>query len=240
MMDEPEISVVLAVFNGKKYLKEQLDSILPQLSGSDELLILDDGSQDGSRELISAYAEKWTQIRLYTEGHCGVVQNFARGIQKARGKYIFLADQDDIWEADKAAKVCAALKSETGPALVLHNAAFVDEKGNLLANTLFSWRKAAPGFWKNWMKNSYMGCCMAFNQALKPYILPFPKRLPMHDQWIGLIAEHYGRVHLLQDALLRYRRHEETVTADHHAGMKVMIQWRLLLLAAYIKRIMRR
>jgi len=240
MKNEPEVSVVLALYNGIRYLKPQLDSILVQLSADDELLVMDDGSIDGSRELISAYAEKWPQIQLFTEKHCGVVQNFARGIERARGNYIFLADQDDVWEAGKVKAVCQRLRAENGPALVLHDAVFTDAEGRLLSNTLFQWRQVRTGFLKNWLKNSYMGCCMAFNRELRPYLLPVPSDLPMHDQWIGLMAERYGKVFLLQEPMLRYRRHEQSVTQDHHSNLYKMIKWRMIVLFQYIKRSIRR
>ena len=240
MRSEPEVSVVLAIYNGIHYLKPQLDSILVQLSPADELLVMDDGSTDGSLQLIAAYAEKWPQIQLFEGQHCGVVQNFASGIEKARGKYIFLADQDDVWEAKKREAVCQILKNEKRPAAVLHDAVFMDADGNLLSNTLFQWRQVRTGFIKNWMKNSYMGCCMAFNRELIPYILPFPRRLPMHDQWIGLMAERYGRVYLLRESMLRYRRHEQTVTKDHHSSLYRMLKWRMIVLFQYIKRSIRR
>lgn len=236
MNESPRVSVVMAVYNGLPYIGEQMESILKQLETGDELLVLDDGSQDGSRELVAAYAEKWPQIRLIPGSHVGLIQNFARGISQARGKVIFLADQDDIWEPNKVSRVQAVLENEAQPMVVLHDAQFVTAAGEPMSQTLFAWRKVKTGFWKNWLRNSYMGCCMAFNQELRPYILPFPERIPMHDQWIGLIAERVGKAILLPERLIRYRRHDKTATRDAPQSIFTMLRWRVNLFVQYIKR----
>ena len=78
----------------------------------------------------------------------------------------------------------------------------------------------------NIRKNSYIGCCMAFRRELLEYILPFPESLPMHDQWIGLLAEKHGSVRLLRTPLIRYRRHGDNATKQTHANAAQMLKWR--------------
>lgn len=238
MDNRPRISVVMAVYNGKSYLPEQLDSILRQLRDTDELLVLDDGSEDGSRELLRAYAQKWKQIRLYlNDKRMGPVQNFGQGLAMAAGDVIFLSDQDDIWQPEKAETVCRAMKAGAKPQLVLHNAQFMDAQGKKLNKTLFQWRGVRIGFWKNWLKNSYMGCCMALNRPMAQKVLPIPNQIPMHDQWIGLLAEHYGTVTLLDQCLIGYRRHGGNATQEGHSSVMRMMAWRLQILIQFAKRV---
>ena len=236
MKKRPSVSVIMALYNGAAYLSPQLDSIVFQLAPEDEFLIIDDGSTDESLDIIRAYAQTWPQIQLITEGHRGVKQSFARGLELARGDILFLADQDDVWHPAKLSKVVKRLAQEEGPAVVLHDALFVNEKGRPLGQRLFTWRHVKTGFWKNLWRNSYMGCCMALTKELKPYVLPIPEQVPMHDQWIGLMGERFGHVILLQEPLLYYRRHEATVTKDRHQSLIQMVKDRIHILFYYSKR----
>lgn len=237
MSDRPRISVVIALYNGGPYLKEELESILPQLSETDEILICDDGSSDGSFELAQKLSEVVPQIKVFRGPHAGVVENFRRGIQKTRGKYIFLADQDDLWEPEKVSFVLGTLEWTKGPCCVMHDALMIDDAEKPTGQTLFTWRKIGRGFWHNWWKNSYVGCCMAFNEELKPYLIHMPPDIPMHDQWIGMMADHYGKMLFIDKKLLRWRRHESSATGLTHEKPAAMIRNRALLLSAYIRQI---
>src|ERR1700744_2314782 len=94
------ISVCMAVFNGQRYLHEQLDSILPQLGEHDEVIIVDDGSNDASASIVSEFRDPRLKL-LRNETNVGPSKSFERAISQAQGQYIFLSDQDDIWKANK-------------------------------------------------------------------------------------------------------------------------------------------
>lgn len=197
------ISVCMATYNGGKYVKEQIDSIINQLSNDDELIISDDGSKDETYAIVSSYKDdriKWVN----NTGKHGVVPNFENSLAVAKGDVIFFSDQDDIW-ADNKVKVCLeALKDSD---LVVHNSEIIDAEGNLTGDNYFSIRNSGPGFWKNLYKNSFVGSCMAFKSTLIPHVYPFPKNILWHDMWVGLVAEKKGKTKFIEDVLLLYRRH---------------------------------
>lgn len=221
------ISVALAAYNGQDYIKEQITSILKQLSKDDELIVSIDPSTDHTLDIVSNIQDDRIQI-LNGPGK-GVISNFENAISSCQNDLIFLSDQDDIWMDDKVEKVVSALEYNV---LVMHDAKIVDEKMNVIEPSFFQYRNVHHGIYKNVLKNSYIGCCMAFRKELIPYILPFPKDIPMHDQWIGLVAEKIGTSYFLEEPLLLYRRHEDNVSDMHHANMKQMMAWRIQILKA--------
>jgi len=197
------ISVCLTTYNGACFIHEQLVSILSQLEHSDEVLIADDGSTDNTVAIVDAMADprvRWVAIG----GNLGVVKNFERVLFAAKGDYIFLSDQDDIWLPGKVEATIAALTSSL---LVVTDCNVVDANLKLIAPSFFELRKSGAGILKNIMRNSYLGCCMAFHRSLLSDAMPMPASVPMHDMWLGLIAETKGKVCFLPKPLLRYRRH---------------------------------
>ena len=103
------ISVCIATYNGEKYLRKQLDSILNQLEYNDEVIISDDGSSDETLNIISSYNDKRIHV-FHNKGEHGVVKNFENGLNHVLGDYIFLCDQDDIWKSNKVQVVLNELK----------------------------------------------------------------------------------------------------------------------------------
>ncbi len=104
-------SVCIATFNGGRYLREQLDSILSQLSAEDEVIISDDGSVDDTWDILTEYAEKDRRIKLFSGPRQGLIANFGYAIQQTKGELIFLADQDDVWLETKVKKSLTILNS---------------------------------------------------------------------------------------------------------------------------------
>lgn len=227
-----KISVAMAAYNGKAYIWEQIDSILSQLSGEDELVISDDGSTDGTRELLDQWAGREPRLRVLDGPHRGLQQNFAHALAHCAGEVLFLSDQDDRWVDGKVRQVTALFEARPEVMAVLHDAALVDSRMQPMGSNMFALRGSRPGFWKNLWKNSYMGSCMAFRADLLKVALPIPEGLPMHDQWLGMLAEQIGEVALLPEQLLLYRRHDATVTVDRHGSLGDMVRNRVRLLSA--------
>ena len=197
------ISVCLATYNGEKYLREQLDSILCQLSGTDEIIISDDGSKDATIKIINSFNDN--RIHLYhNQGKHGVVSNFENALAKASGDFIFLSDQDDVWMNDKVEK-CIRLLNDYD--LIVHNAEIVNGNCENTGHDFFSLRDSKGGFWNNIYKNRFVGCCMSFKKQLLNYVLPFPSKILWHDMWIGLIAEKHFKVYFSPIPLIMFRRH---------------------------------
>ena len=221
-MNEKRISIAMATYNGEKYLKEQLDSILLNMFDNDELVISDDGSDDTTIQTIKEYVARDSRIKFLNGPKMGIKQNFANAIKHSSGKYIFLSDQDDVWDRNKVEKVLDVFMTSKSTC-VLHNAEIVDE--NLLSweRTFFEFRKSQLGYFRNILKNSYIGCCMAFSSSLKDIILPIPDTIEMHDQWIGLISEKLGKNVLMNDCLIKYRRHKKNFSEMTHHSVRKML-----------------
>jgi glycosyltransferase involved in cell wall biosynthesis len=201
----------MATYNGGKFLKEQVCSILEQLSQTDELIISDDKSTDNTIEIITSINDERIHVFI-NEGEHGYTKNFENAIRHSTGECIFLSDQDDVWIAGKVQRVLEKLKSAE---LVVTNAEIVDAELNLLHPSHFDQNNVKTGFWINFLKTRYIGACMAFRKEILAKLLPFPKNqtLCAHDYWIALIGEAYYNVALEETPLLKYRRHAQNASS---------------------------
>ena len=230
-----KVSVAMASYNGQKFIAEQIDSILMNLGKEDELIISDDGSIDKTKTIIKGFKDK--RITLIDGPQKGTKQNFANAIMHCSGDVIFLADQDDIWSKNKVSRILDVFQ-ETGCNLVVHDCEVFDStSGKIIEKSFFDWRKSRIGIIKNIWKNSYIGCCMVFKKEMKKYFLPIPECVKMHDQWIGVICEKYGKNIFLPEVLLKYRRHDNNQVGTKHDGIGKMIKNRLNFIREYRKRI---
>ena len=229
------ISVVMATYNGEKYIEKQLESILKQLNDNDEVVISDDCSTDKTKNILKKYAANYSNIKLLDGPRKGVIKNFENALKNAKGDIIFLSDQDDIWVDGKVEKILCEFSK--GYDLILHDASIVDENEKVLEDSFFKHRNSKKGFLNNLIKNSYLGCCMAFNKDILKVALPFPDNIEMHDWWIGLVTEKIGNVSLLKEKFLLYRRHGNNVSSFHHHPFKKMISNRYYILFQLIKRL---
>lgn len=235
------ISVAMVTYQGAEFLAAQLDSILPQLGPSDELVISDDGSTDGTKRILKEYQKRAPLIRLLKGPGCGVKKNVEHVLSHCRGEYIFLADQDDLWRPQKVASVMEQF-AKTGAMLVLHDAAvFEREPSKPMVDSFYQFRGSRPGVAKNILKNSYIGCCMAFRRPLLFYVLPIPGDLEMHDQWIGVLNDFYYKdSSFCREILLDYRRHGANNSQMTHYGVRKMIRNRLVFVVRLMGRIVSR
>lgn len=230
------VSVAMATFNGEKYITDQIASILQNLEENDELIISDDGSTDHTIKKIKAFKDK--RIVLLNGPHKGIKQNFANAISHCSGKYIFLADQDDFWKPNKVKTVLKAFEKYDA-LLVQHDCNLIQvETGKEILNSFFEFRNCGPGVVKNIIKTTYIGCCMAFDASIKNQVLPIPDKIDMHDQWIGIISDHFKKSIFIPEKLIEYRRHEGTASdCFHHYPIKKMIKNRIELIKRYRERI---
>ena len=154
-------------------------------------------------------------------------------ISRAKGDYIFLCDQDDVW---LEGKVEAVMKEfDRGADVVMHNAYITDGALDRTGATTFEMNRAGTGIIKNIVKNTYQGSCMAFRSELKKYILPFPDRLPMHDQWIGLVGEKHGSVRLIDRPYLLYRRHGSNLSGNGSSALQ-KLKWRIDIVGCLLRK----
>ena len=230
----PKVSVAMATYNGEKYIKEQIKTILDCLEENDELVISDDGSTDNTLGIINSFNDN--RIVLIDGPKKGIKQNFANAIKNTSGEYIFLSDQDDIWEKDKVTEVIKCFEKENCT-LVVHDAEVVDENLNMVMSSYYSYRNSGKGIIKNIYKNTYIGCCMAFLSKAKKYVLPIPNDIEMHDQWIGVLNDKYGKTYFSTKKLIKYRRHSLNNSQMNHYGIIKMIKNRLTFIVRYMERI---
>lgn len=208
------ISVCIATHNGAHYIKEQIGSILCQLGINDEIIISDDGSTDNTIDILLAFNDKRIKIHFYKQpvkskhSHTYVCRNFENALRYAKGEYIFLADQDDWWMPNKVEKCVAAL---TNNILVVHQAEVCDRSLNFKGMLMYE-----DNFvFKNYLslrRGKYYGCTLAFRKELLDYVLPFPMKLILHDQWIGCMAELKGDVYYERVPLIKYRLHGDNTS----------------------------
>lgn len=198
-----KISVCIATYNGQKYIAAQLESILKQLSVNDEVVISDDSSTDRTVDVIKEFNDNRVRLYEHNRSH-NPVFNFENALKKTSGDIIFLSDQDDIWLDNKVKVMVKLLHSYD---LVVCDCILIDEDETVLNDSFFELRGSGPGFIRNIYKNSYLGCCIAFKRHILEKALPFPKAIPMHDMWLGMIGELFGKTYFCREQLVKYRRH---------------------------------
>lgn len=233
------ISVAMVTYNGEPYIREQMESILSQLGEPDELVISDDGSKDHTLEIIREYQAEDQRIRLFYGPGRGIKKNVEHALLKTRGNYIFLADQDDIWLPGKIKKTLEAFEKSKAM-VVIHDARVFagEDPKNIVLESFYQFRSSRAGVWKNMVKNSYIGCCMAFRRELMELILPIPNQIEMHDQWIGILGDYVsGKSCFLAEPLLLYRRHGDNNSSMKHYGIGKMLRNRMVFFGCFFVRI---
>ncbi len=240
---QPSISVCLALYNGEKYIREQIDSILSELSQYDEVIICDDASSDTSCSIIQAINDsRITLIR--NTSNIGYVKNFEKAISLSKGDLIFLSDQDDIWVKGKVKKVLTAFQKNNNISLVYHNLKPIDVFGNDLQIKFSEYSEGKRNsLWflvRQLIKPQIFGCACCLNRKKIDRLLPFPASVYAHDHWIAVWAAINGQIYFLRDKLVKYRRHESNVSPQQHFPLTTILKLRFKLTLQIYEAIKRR
>lgn len=236
------ISVCMATHNGARYIKEQIDSILPQLAEGDELIVSDDGSKDDTIEIIEQYADPRIKVFRYQHPvkftdhfatHRYASRNFENAMSHAKGDIVFLCDQDDVWTSDKVAKCVEALKDAI---LVKHNGIRIDSESKPMGLDSCG-VPVSSHLLVNLYRLKIPGSHVAFRRELLDVALPLPENTVSHDAWLGCLASFIGRCVTLDDRLIRYRIHQANVSVHKNNSIFVQMRYRLELLMQIIKRL---
>lgn len=218
------ISLVMATYNGEKYVGQQLESILKQTCPPDEIIICDDNSSDKTLEVVESELKNWPgkSVIIKHDNNCGVVRSFEDACNASEGDFIFFSDQDDYWQNNKIEKTLAAF-SLYDARLVFTNASITDESlkktgRNLWQSIGFTVKhnKGMAVYSKQEliseivMHNIVTGMTMACTRKMLEESLPFPD-YPLHDYWITLNAAFNGTIVAIDDETVLYRQHASNV-----------------------------
>lgn len=203
------ISIVLATYNGEKYLREQLDSIIAQSVSDWELVISDDGSTDLTIEIIEFYKQKDSRIQLIKNvGRHGCAENFENALIHCLGEYIAFCDQDDVWEPDHLEHLYSILGDKS---VAFANSEAVDSE---LKSLNFFWGEKFFIAEKNLSDKLFLhliflnfmqGAAILFKRDLLKF-LPFPNGI-FHDHWAAISAVLNDGIAYSAKSILKYRQH---------------------------------
>ncbi len=215
------IGAVIATYNGGKYLKEQMDSIINQSLRVEKIIVVDDCSTDETKSIVAKYKGKYPETVIFeqNEKNLGPEKTFERGISICKTYYIALSDQDDIWEPDKIKKCYYAFEQNRDAKLCFHDLRLIDEEGRPFGKTY--WESALISLPLSGaearsqlatLTNFVSGCTMFFSSDLKEYILPMPdSKWLLYDWWIAVVAFFLANPIIVREALTNYRLHEDQV-----------------------------
>jgi len=231
-MRKSTLAILLALYNGETYLREQIDSILQQTFTEWKLYIRDDGSSDQSlmivQEYISRYPEK---IVLIEDGdqRIGATLNFSRLGEQCDEPYLMFCDQDDVWMEHKIETSYRAIRELEAdfphtPALVFSDLELVDKELNTLALSFWKNQKLDPeistDLYSILAQNVVTGCTVMINRSLAQLSFPIPTQHIVHDHWLAIMACRYGKVAAIKEPLVLYRQHGENVFGAPRIGWK--------------------
>ena len=220
-----KIDILLATYNGSKYLHEQLDSILSQSYENINVIIRDDGSSDNTVMIIEEYEQKDSRVRLLNDnlGNLGFVRNFEELMKNSTSEYLMFSDQDDIWYNNKVETSYVRIKAieETNgkscPILVHTNSKIMNYETR--TKSLFILDYAKNSSFENSFFNFFVqGSTMLINESLKREALPFSKEVYLHDRYLHLIAEFIGIRAYIDMPTMDYRQH-----SNNEIGSRVNI-----------------
>lgn len=212
------VEVLLATYNGEAFLQEQLDSLFAQEGVSVSVIARDDGSSDGTMDILQAYARRHLgRLKILpSDARLGPRGSFSALMGAATAQYTAFADQDDVWLPTKLSILLQrlqSLESRVGanqPCLVHCDLAVVDRELGQIAPSFWQYSDIDPhrnAFRNLLFQNTVTGCATLFNQAMRRCAYPVPPDAVMHDHWLSLCASAFGHIEVEPQALVLYRQH---------------------------------
>lgn len=211
-----KIDILMATYNGHKFLKEQIDSILNQTYSDFRLIISDDCSKDETRQILKEYEKKDKRIEVYfQEKNLGYVKNFEFLLTKVENDIYMLSDQDDVWLSTKVEHTYNKLK-ETNSDLVFTDLEVVDENLKTLYPSFNDYMKLSRKIKKckgdyrlQYLYNCVTGCTLISKKKFLNLILPLPteSKYAIHDTWIACTIANNGKIEYLEEKTIKYRQH---------------------------------
>lgn len=202
----------MCVYNGEKFLRKQLDSVLNQTYTNFELLCLDDKSTDSSVAILADYQQKDNKVKVFlNDVNLGFNKNFEKGISLSNGEFIAICDQDDIWLPHKIEELIDSIGDNS---LIYSNSTLIDEKDQELeCNLDHTIRHIDNPSYKAFLEANFItGHTCLLKKELVKFILPFPNNLTYYDWWIGFAASYTGSIKYLDKILTKHRVHKISAT----------------------------
>ena len=211
-----KVDILLATYNGEKYLSEQIESILNQTYKEFQLLISDDGSSDKTREIIEKYSKKDKRVKIFFQKeNLGIVGNFEFLLKKVENPYFMFSDQDDIWDLNKIKKSINKIEQSKAD-LIYTDLEVVDSNLNTTYNSYWKLKniynkvKKYNNFESLYLNNFVTGCTILAKKEIILEVLPLPKnsKYVLHDYWLPLIISQKGKIDYIEEPLIKYRQHK--------------------------------
>lgn len=215
-----KILILMATYNGERYIDQQLESIAMQTYRDWELWVRDDGSSDDTLSIVHGFAKDYPgQVRIIEDNYnsLGPCRNFAKlmqlAVEESEAEYIALCDQDDVWLAEKLSLELEKLQKlpSDQPKLVFSDLEVVDENGEVLHPSFWEMESYDPVAGVRipalLSRNVVTGCTILMNRHLLETAVPIPMAAPIHDWWLALVASVFGNIDHVSSSLVRYRQH---------------------------------
>ena len=230
-----KIGIVLATYNGEKYLAQMLDSLVAQTRPADFIVAVDDGSKDNTPAILKSYQDRLPLQVTILEKNSGHRAAFSKALELAQPQLssndlIALADQDDVWLPQKLEILEKEIQDKS---LVFGDAQVVDANGKIIAE---SWRSYSKIEKKISIEqqiagiNNVTGCLSLFSASLLDATLPIPEGVTVHDRWIAMIADRQGGIVAIDTPVVQYRIHGNNAVGGVAAPsmsktLETQIQW---------------
>lgn len=213
------IDILMATYNGEKYIEEQINSILNQTTSDWKLYIRDDGSSDNTVDIIEKFVQRYPDKIFFIKDNkkgLGAKLNFGELIKMSSSDYCMFCDQDDVWINDKIEKTLREMNNmeskygKNTPILIHTDLLVVNENLEIIDNSFFKYQGINPN--RNSLNNllfsnTVTGCTMMLNKELTKLIKIIPEESMMHDWWIALVAAYLGKIYTINEPTIMYRQH---------------------------------
>lgn len=221
-----KVDILLATYNGEKYIKEQVESILNQTYENIQIIISDDCSTDKTRQVLKEYENNEKIKIFYQEKNLGYVKNFEFLLKQVENNLYMLSDQDDVWKKEKVEKSVEKIENEKLD-LVFGDLEVVDENLNTLYKSynrymhlIHKIKKYQKDYRLQYLYNCMTGCTIISRKNWIDKVLPFPtnSKYMIHDYWLGLVIALNGKVGYIEEPYILYRQHGKNQVGSKKAS----------------------
>lgn len=235
------LSVALCTYNGERYLPEQLASISAQTHLPNEVIVVDDGSVDGSVSIVRQWAEGVSfPVHIHqNETNLGSSKSFERAALLCKKDVIVFSDQDDVWRTDRLAQTADWLKNNPHMDAVFSDADLINEHSQLIGQRIWEVVQFGLNEQKQWQDgrgyellfHGYVvtGATLAIRRSVLPMLTPFPTHVQylIHDAWMSVVLALKGTLGFINEPLIRYRQHTSQQVGFKAAGPRITLRDRL-------------